>query len=154
MSGAGGARLAVEAHLTVRVTDPRGRGATVVVDDHDGAVRVRVDGPGDLAVLLGSAPRAGAGDHAVGPALRALLRAPGRDGPQWDQDVELFVGRQLLLQRRAGRWRPTPAAVVPVVLATASALVTAGLVVAAVVLLLGRVLRAVPRRRDGGGASG
>ncbi|MGJ7441537.1 hypothetical protein [Aquipuribacter sp. MA13-6] len=154
MNGAGGARLVVDADLTVQVRDPRGRTATVVVDDHGGAVRVRVAGPADLPVLLGSLPRPGAGGRGAAQALHALRPGAGPGGLRWDQDVEVLLGRRLLLRRRDGRWRPTPTAVVPVALAATSALVATGVAVSVVVLLVRRVLGALARRRPGGGATG
>ncbi|WP_380167998.1 hypothetical protein [Jannaschia sp. R86511] len=142
MTGAGGPRLVVDADLRVRVTDPRGRTADVVVDDHDGALRVRLDRAGDLAVLVASLPA---------PPLAAALAAPLRglrsgSGPvpaRWDQDVEVVLGSRLLLRRRAGRWRPAGAALVPV---AGAATLLAGLLV-----LLVALVRSRRERRDRSG---
>lgn len=152
MSGAGGARLVVLPDLTVTVTDPRGRDATVVVDDHDGALRVRVARPADVGVLLASVPALRAGAGTADLASGRLRPAP--DGLRWDQDVEVLLGARLLLRRRGGRWRPTPVAVVPLVVATVSVLAGAGVVLGVVALLAVRVGRLLPRGRPGGGATG
>ncbi len=152
MSTAGGARLVVLPDLTVTVTDPQGRTAAVVVDDHDGAFRVRVARPADLGVLIGSVPGLRTGAGGAERVLGRLLA--GTDGLRWDQDVELFLGPRLLLRRRAGRWRPTPAVAVPLVVATVSALAAAGVAAGVLVLVVARVLRLLTRGRRGGGSTG
>lgn len=120
----------VTADLTLTVTAPDGREATIRIDDADGTVRVTLS---NGAALLASLPR-GASGPGNWRILRTAVATFRHAGVRWEQPVDVVLGERLLLRRRNGVWRPSTRVAAPGAAAAAG-----------VVLLLGGLL--LVRRR-------